>query len=133
MPNSITEINHKLTQSQFSLTSSRFFDKEFKTFKRANARTFNKNKVFQTVISFMENKIKDDKCVEEEIFFTNLECLTNDMFTTTKMNVYYDARFEQFNQKIRDKLNNYIVLLTQYDFSIVSNFFLSIKKSKKSL
>lgn len=97
MPNNMTEIDHKLTQFRSFLTSSRFFDEEFKAFKRVNARAFNENKVFKTVISFIENKIRDNKCVEKEVFFTNFEFLTDDMFTTAKADLYYDARFEQLD------------------------------------
>lgn len=133
VPNNMTEINHRLTQSRPSLTSSCFSDEEFKAFKRANARASNEDKVSKTVIPFIEGKIRNDKCVEGEVFFTNLEPLADDMFTTAKADLYYGARPEQLDRRVRDELSGHIVPSTQHDLPIVPNFFLSVKGPEGSL
>ena len=85
------------------------------------------------VIPFIEGKIRDDKCVQGEVVFTNLEPLANDMFSTTETDLYYGARPEQLDRKVRDDLNGHIVPSTQHDLPIAPNFFLSVKGSKGSL
>ena len=132
-PNNMTEINHRLMQSRSSLASSRFSDEEFKEFRRANAHAPNEHKVCKMVIPFIEGKIRDDKCVQGEVVFTNLEPLANDMFSTAKTDLYYGARPEQLDRNVRDELDGHIVPSTQHDLPIAPNFFLSVKGPKGSL
>lgn len=126
-PNNLKKINQRLTQSRPSLSSSQFFNEKFRKFKRADAHVSKKNKAIKTMISIIEGKITDDKCVEEEILFTNLKPLTNDMLTAAKSNLYYDARLEQLDRRVRDELNDHIISSTQDDLSIAPNFFLAVK------
>ena len=44
------------------------------------------------MILIIKDKIKDDKYVKEDVLFTNLTSLTNDILITTKSNLYYDTR-----------------------------------------
>ena len=53
------------------------------------------------------------------------------MFTTIKGNFDYDARLEQLDQRVRDKLNNYIILSTQHNPFIALNFYKKRKHEKK--
>ena len=61
------------------------------------------------MISIIEDKIKDEKYVKEDVLFTNLISLTNDILTTTKSDLYIDTRSEKLNQDVRNKLNNSII------------------------
>lgn len=126
-PDNLKEINQKLTQSRPSLSPSHFFNEKFKEFKRADAHVFKENKAIKTVIPIIEGKITDDKCVEGEVLFTNLKPLTSDMLTAAKPDLYYGARLEQLDRRVRDEISDHIIPSTQDDLPIASNFFLAAK------
>lgn len=126
-PDNLKEINHRLTQSRSSLSPTKFSNKNFEEFQRADAHISKENKATKTVIPIIEGKITDDKCVEGEILFTNLKPLTNDMFTAAKPDLYYGARPEQLDRRIRDELSGHIIPSTQDDLPIAPNFFLAVK------
>ncbi|KAL8932935.1 MAG: hypothetical protein Q9211_006046 [Gyalolechia sp. 1 TL-2023] len=126
-PDNLDEINEILTQPRPSLSPSQFSDEKFKEFKRANARLSKENKVMKTVVPIIEGKITDDKCVEGDILFTNFQPLTNDMLTAAKPDLYYGARPEQLDRRVRDELSGHIIPSTQDDLPIAPNFFLAAK------
>ena len=79
------------------------------------------------MIPIIEGKITDDKCVEGDVLFTNLTPLTNDMLTAAKPDLYYGARPEQLDQRVRDELSGHIIPSKQDDIPIAPNFFLAAK------
>ena len=85
------------------------------------------------MISIIKDKIKNEKCIKEDVLFTNLTSLINDMFTTTKSDLYIDVRPKKFNRDVRNELNDSIIFLIQNDLSITSNFFLTIKELNKTV
>ena len=85
------------------------------------------------MISIIKDKIKDNKYVKEDILFTNLTSLINDMFTITKPNLYINVRFKKFNRNVRNELNDSINSIIQNDLFITSNFFLKTKELNESL
>jgi hypothetical protein len=44
------------------------------------------------MIPIIKDKILDDKCVEEDVLFTHLISLINDILIVAKPDLYYDAR-----------------------------------------
>lgn len=132
-PSNMEEINQRLIQCRSSLSSSRFSNENFKEFKRANGHALKENKVFKTVIPIIEGKIADDKCVEGDVSFTNLEPLTNNILTAAKPDLYYGARPEQLDRRVRDELNDRIIPSTQDDLPIAPNFFLAVKGPQGNL
>ncbi|ERF69373.1 hypothetical protein EPUS_08645 [Endocarpon pusillum Z07020] len=126
-PDNLEEINGILTHPRPSLSPSQFSNEKFKEFKRADAHVSKENKATKTVIPIIEGKIKDGKCVEGDVLFTNLTPLTNDMLTAAKPDLYYGARPEQLNRRVRDELSGHIIPSTQDDLPIVPNFFLAAK------
>ena len=126
-PDNLEEINQRLAQPRPSLSPSHFSNEKFKEFKRAAAHVSKENKATKTVIPIIEGKITDDKCVEGEVLFTNLKSLTNDMLTAAKPDLYYGARPEQLDRRVRDELSGHIIPSTQDDLPIAPNFFLAAK------
>lgn len=133
LPDNWGEINQRLAQRRPSLSPSRFSDGDFRKYKRADAHVSKENKVTKTVIPIIEGEIRDDKCVEGEILYTNLDPLTNDRLKTAKPDLYYGARPEQLDRKVREKLSGHIIPSRQDNLPIVPNFFLAAKGPDGSL
>ena len=85
------------------------------------------------IILIIKDKIKDEKCIKEDILFINFTSLINDIFTTTKSNLYINIRSKKLNRNVRNKLDDFIISLIQNDLSITSNFFLTTKELNKTV
>lgn len=79
------------------------------------------------MIPVIEGKTADDKSVEGDILFTNLTPLTNNMLTAATPDLYYGARPEQLDRRVRDQLRGHIIPSTQDGLPIAPNFFLAAK------
>ena len=132
-PDNLKEINEILLQSRPSLSPSRFSNENFEEFQEADAHISKENKATKTVIPVIEGKITDNKCVEGDVLFTNLTPLTNDMLTAAKPDLYYGARPEQLDRRVRDELSGHIIPSTQDNLPIAPNFFLEAKGPDGSL
>lgn len=100
-----------------------FTNEKFREFKQADAHVSKENKATKTVIPVIEGKITGDKSVKGDVLFTNLTPLTNNMLTAAKPDLYYGARPEQLDRRVRDHLRGYIIPSTQDDLPIALNFF----------
>ncbi|KAI9889132.1 MAG: hypothetical protein M1814_005794 [Vezdaea aestivalis] len=120
-------INQRLAQRRPSLSPSRFSDDEFRAFKRANALAPKEKQVIASVIPFIEGDIKDAKCVSGGIPLTSLDPLTDGTLVPGNPDIYYGARPEQLDQRVRNELRAHIIPSTQADLPIVPNFFLEVK------
>ena len=127
LPENWEEINKRLARPRPSLSPSQFPDEKFREFKRADAHVSKENKATKRVIPIIEGKIRDDKCVEGDVLFTNLDSLTNDMLTAAKPDLYYGARPEQLDRRVREELSGHIIPSTQDHLPIAPNFFLAAK------
>ncbi|KAL9117935.1 MAG: hypothetical protein Q9187_005522 [Circinaria calcarea] len=126
-PNNWEEINQRLIQRRPSLSPSQFSDGAFRKFKRANAHASKEIKVTDSVIPIIQGEINDGKCVVGDIPFTNLDHLTDGALSSGKPDLFYGARPEQLNRRIRNELKGHIVPSTQEDLPIAPNFFLAAK------
>lgn len=57
----------------------------------------------------IEGDIRDTKYVSRGIPFINLDYLTDGILILSNPDIYYGARPEQLNQRVRDKLSSYII------------------------
>lgn len=62
-----------------------------------NAHIFKKKQVTKSIISVIEDKIRDTKCILKEIFFINFNYLTDSTLVSDNLNYYYDACSEQLD------------------------------------
>jgi hypothetical protein len=85
------------------------------------------------VILIIEGDIRDAKCVSGGIPFINLDYLIDGTLVPSNLDIYYGARPEQLNRRVRDELSGYIIPSTQDNLPIVPNFFLAAKGPDGSL
>jgi hypothetical protein len=85
------------------------------------------------VISIIEGEIRDAKCVLEGILFTNLDHLTNGILVPGNPDLYYGARPEQLDRRVRDELSGHIIPSIRDDLPIAPNFLLAAKGPDGSL
>lgn len=80
----------------------------------------------ELVVPIIEGKIADGNCRSGGIPFTNLDPLTDGTLKPGKPDIY-GTHAEQLSRKVRNKLGGQIILSTQDDLPIASNFFLAAK------
>jgi hypothetical protein len=108
------------------LSASHFSNEDFRKFKRADTNAAKETQVVRNVIASIEGNIEDG-CVSGDVPFTNLHHLTDGTLVAANPDVYYGARPEQLDRKVRRELDGYIVPSTQHDLPIAPNFFLEVK------
>ncbi|KAF2804455.1 uncharacterized protein BDZ99DRAFT_397979, partial [Mytilinidion resinicola] len=122
---------------RLSLSPSKFTNKEYKRFARADAHAAKEKQVSESVIPIIEGKIADARCRSGGIPFTNLDPLTDGTLTPGNPDIYYGARPEQLARKVRDEIGGQITPSTQHedahDLPLAPNFFLAAKGPDGSL
>jgi hypothetical protein len=126
-PNNRGGFNQIFAQPRPSLSPSRFNDEEFENFVQADADARKEKQVSELVVPVIEGKIRDARCRSGGIPFTNLDPLTDGSLKPGNPDVYYGARPEQLDQKVRDELGGRLVPSTQHDLPMAPNFFLAAK------
>ena len=132
-PDNWEDINHRLRLPRRSLSPSKFSEEDHERFVQADADAVKEKQVTTSVIPVIEGKISDSKCVSGGIPFANLEHLTDGTIVPGNPDIYYGARPEQLNRRVRGELNSYIIPSTQDDLPIAPNFFLAVKGPDGSL
>jgi hypothetical protein len=94
---------------------------------RTDAHARKEGQVTKSAIPFIESKIRDARCVSGKIPFGNLDPPTNDNLVPGNPDLYYGARPEQLDRRVREELSGHIILLMQDDLPIAPNFFLAAK------
>ncbi|KAI1839551.1 hypothetical protein JX266_014237 [Neoarthrinium moseri] len=126
-PDNIEEIRARLTQPRPSLSPSKFTEKDFRNFERADAHAFKEAQVVSSVIPIIEGDVKDRRCVSGQIPFTNLDHLTDGSLVPGNPDRYHGARPEQLDRKVRADLDGLLIPSNQRDLPILPNAFLAVK------
>ena len=132
-PDNWEEIHQRLSRPRPSLSPSKFSEEAYEKFVQADADASKEKQVTTSVIPIIEGDIKDAKCVSGGIPFTNLDHLTDGTLVPGNPDIYYGARPEQLDRRVRDELSGHIIPSTQDDLPIVPNFFLAAKGPDGSL
>lgn len=134
-PNNWEEINRQLSQPRASLSPSEFSEEKHAEFVQADADAdaVKENQVTTSVFPTIEGNIEDVKCVSGGIPFTNLDYFTDRMLVPGNPGIYYGARSEQLDQRVRDELNGHIVPSAQHDLPLAPNFFVATKGPNETL
>ncbi|KAI4154565.1 MAG: hypothetical protein LQ340_001594 [Diploschistes diacapsis] len=126
-PNNWEEINRRLSQPRPSLSPSKFSEERHAEFVQADADAMKEKQVTTSVIPIIEGDIGDAKCCSGGIPFTNLDHLTDGTLVPGNPDIYYGARPEQLDRRVRDKLSGHIIPSTQDDLPLAPNFFVAAK------
>jgi hypothetical protein len=132
-PNNWEEINKRLMQPRPSLSPSKFSDGAFKDFKKTNAHAFTEEDIMTSVIPIVSGSTKSDRSVARDIKFGNLDPLTDGGLVSGQPDIFYGARPEQLDRRIRRELAGRIIPSTQEDVPMVPNFYLEAKGPDGSL
>ncbi|KAI1974678.1 hypothetical protein LOZ53_003380 [Ophidiomyces ophidiicola] len=126
-PNNWEEINERLRQPRSSLSPSKFCEKDFQKFERADTNASKEKPVTSFVVPTIDGDIDDPKCVGGDYPFGNLAPLTDGTLANAKPDHFFGARPEQLKPEIRDELNEFIIPSTQSSLPMAPNFFLEAK------
>ena len=80
-----------------------------------------------SVIPIIEGDIRDAKCVSGGIPSKNLDYLTDDTLVPGNAEIYYGARPERLDRRVRDELSGHVIPSKQDDLPIAPNLFLEVK------
>ena len=134
-PDNFDEIQHMLMDRRPSLSPSVFPEEKFKEFRRTDAQVTSENKATQKIIPMIQGTIKDERCVDgPDIRLANLANLLNGADHKAKPDVWYGARPEQVDRRIRDneELGTYVVPSTTDSRPCAPNFFVETKGPRGS-
>lgn len=126
-PDNWEEIRRRLGEPRPSLSPSRFTEEDHERFVQADADAFKEKQVTTSVIPIIEGDVKDARCTSGGIRFRNFDPLTDGAIVPGNPDVYFGARPEQLNRRVRAELDNLIVPSTQADLPICPNFFVAAK------
>lgn len=127
LPSNWVEINERLRRPRRSLSPLNFTDNDFHEFQAADFDACKEKQVTTSVIPIIEGSIGDAKCTSGGIPFRKLEYLTGDTTKANNPDIYYGARPEQLDRRVREELEGLIVPSTQTDLPICPNFFMAVK------
>jgi len=132
-PDNWTDIQQRLRQPRPSLSPSRFSEADFERFVQADADAVKEKQVTTSVVPIIEGRIEDAKCIAGGIPLNNLDHLTDGTIVPGNPDIYYGARPEQLDRRVRDTISKHIIPSTQDDLPICPNFFLAAKGPDGSL
>ncbi|OAA48631.1 hypothetical protein NOR_01881 [Metarhizium rileyi] len=132
-PGNMNDILDITTRPRRSLSPSRFSNDDFRNFKRADTHAFREREIITNIIPVIKGTVLDSKCVAGDVLFTNFDDLTDGTLVFGKPDVYYGARPEQLNIKVRREQSRKIMPSSQSDLPILPNFFLAAQAPNGSL
>ena len=132
-PDNWDYINERLARSRASLSPSRFTREQHDDFVRKDANAAKEDMVKKRVIPIIEGTIKEGTIKDigtqsGNIPFTNLAPLVaTNKLVNGNPDIYYGARPEQLDLRVREELEQFIIPSTQHDLPILPNHFTAAK------
>ena len=134
-PDNWEQIKRMLEERRRSTSPSVFSEEDYERFTIADDRVNSENKALQKVIPRIQGTIRDELCVDgPDIRLANLANLLNGKDHKAKPDIWYGARPEQIDPRIRDneELGTYIVPTTSGSRPCAPNFFVEAKGPRGS-
>ncbi|KAM3422318.1 hypothetical protein BST61_g2677 [Cercospora zeina] len=127
-PDNIHEIRRILCQPRPSLSPSRFTETAFEDFQDANERATSESKAMMQVIPVIAGSQDRQFETAGDVSFTRLKKFDPDL-SVPKPDVYYGAKPDQLDRRVRQDLEEYIIPSGRSDLPAVPNFFLEGKSA----
>jgi len=128
-PANLEDIRRRLTQPRLSLSPSQFSESDFNNFERHNDRAQTEWKAMTKVVPIIAGDSDDRHPSEADVPFGHLEPMSKDI-VKPKPDIYYGAKPEQIDRRVRDELGKYIVPSSDTSLPAVPNCFLEGKSAK---
>jgi len=128
-PTNLEDIRWRLTQPRPSLSPSQFSESDFNSFARHNDRAGTEPKAMAKVVPIIVGDGDDRHPSEADILFGHLEPMNKDL-VKPKPDIYYGAKPEHIDRRVRDELGKYIVPSNDTSLPAVPNYFLEGKSAK---
>lgn len=119
------ELQGRLAGSRPSLSPSQFSDGAFERFRMAEAMAQNETAVNTKTLPTILGE--NDPPSAGDVPFKNMVDMAPDVFKKPKPDLYWGARPEQIDRRVRQDLNHQIVPLKNDSYSAAPNFFLEAK------
>ncbi|KAF2240366.1 hypothetical protein BU26DRAFT_497955 [Trematosphaeria pertusa] len=121
----VQEVKERLRQPHASLSS--FGEDDFVKFQQDVVDSFKESGTSDAVLGWLEGTILDRRYRGGRITFFNFKDLIDVKLTAAVSDLYYGARPEQINRRIREQLSDLIEPSTQTSLPAAPNFFLAAK------
>ena len=126
-PRNWEEVQDVLARSRPSLSPSQFSDGAFKRFRKVEAEARNENDVITEALPIILGEKRRDYPSAGDVPFRNVDDMAPDVFKKPKPDLYWGARPEQIDRRVRQDLNHQIVPSTKDTYPAAPNFFLEAK------
>ena len=126
-PKNWHEMKEMLLQRRPSLSPTLFPDERFEDFARAGAKVSSENKVTHKVLPLIQGEVQDERCVGGDTPLINLADIMSGKSYRAKPDLYYGARPEQLDRRVRDELGAYVIPSTLDHRACAPNFFVEAK------
>ena len=126
-PENFKEIKERLAVPRSSLSPSRFSEAAFEAFQASSMRAKDEDDVLRAIFPVISSTDQDNHFSARNTNFGNLDPLTDGSIVPANPDLYYGARPEQLDRRIRDKLSGHIIPSTMQDKPMAPNFYLETK------
>lgn len=130
-PGNLDEIRQTLARKRPSLSPSLFTDSAFEDFQRKDARIVSEGKVMSNILPIIVGNA--DIPNEENLRFTNLDSITEEVTVNPQPDFFDGARPEDLHKEVRSKLNKTIVPTKHTKAPVAPNFFIEAKAPSKGV
>jgi hypothetical protein len=126
-PENWEEIIERLAKPRPSLSPLKFSDAAFEDFQASDAEAKDEDDVMIDLVPVISGLHQNDHFSARKTKFGNLEPLTDGTIAPANPDLFYGARPEQLDRRIRDKLSGCIIPSTMEDKPMAPNFYFEAK------
>jgi hypothetical protein len=126
-PDNWDDLQNALVSSRLSLSPSRFSDGAFDRFCEAEAEARDEDDVTADSLPTSLGEKRRDHPSARKVPYGNMADMAPDVFKKAEPDLYWGARPEQIDRRVRQDLDHQIVPSTKDTYPVAPNFFLEVK------
>ena len=126
-PDNWEDLQNALASSRLSLSPSRFSDGAFDRFCEAEEEAQDEEDVTANSLPTILGEKRRDHPSARKVPYGNMADMAPDVFKRAEPDLYWGARPEQIDRRVRQDLNHQIVPSTKDTYPVAPNFFLEVK------